>query len=382
MSPHLASSRAVQETANGRIAALDGVRGVSIVLVLCAHTLGTGILPTGAAAHVLADLGVRSFFVVSGFLITTLLLRERGRRGQISLRGFYLRRSLRIFPAFYAYLGVVVALRAIGWVAASDRDLAFAATYTMNFHAERAWSVGHLWSLAVEEQFYVLWPITLVVLRTRGALVVALAAIATAPVVRTALWYHAPALQALTDQAFPCVFDTLATGCVLAISRGWLEASARYRRALASRWFWAIPVGCACALLVTRPWFSLGISMTLANAGVALTIHRCVWRPSPAVTRVLEHPAMIRVGVLSYSLYLWQQLFLNRHSTSWIAAFPVNAICVAIVAAVSYRWIETPFLRLSAHLTRRKSSLEATTATLPVLAPRRATATITAAARA
>ena len=346
------------------------MRAVSIVAVLCAHTLGTGSLPMGAEAHVLADLGVRSFFVLSGFLITTLLLRERARRGHISLRGFYLRRSLRIFPAFYAYLGVVVALRAIGWVTAGNADLAFAATYTMNFHADRAWSVGHLWSLAVEEQFYLLWPVTLVVLRTRGALVVALAAIAVAPVVRTVLWYRAPELQPLTDQAFPCVFDTLATGCVLAICREWLEGSARYRRVLAARWFWTIPLGCACALVVTRPWFSLGISMTLANLGIALTIHRCVSRPVGAVARVLEHPVMIRIGVLSYSLYLWQQLFLNRHSTSWIAAFPVNVICAVVVAVVSYRWIETPGLRISAYLGKRHPPVRATAA-LPALAPRR-----------
>jgi peptidoglycan/LPS O-acetylase OafA/YrhL len=346
----------VQFSANGRIATLDGVRAVSICFVLFAHALGTGVLPMFAAAHAFADIGVRSFFVLSGFLITTLLLRERARHGQISLRGFYLRRALRIFPAFYAYLAVVLVLRAAGYVSASDSDLAFAGTYTMNFHAERAWYVGHLWSLAVEEQFYLAWPLTLVMLGTQRALGVAVAAIAVAPLVRVGLWYFRPDLRDLTDQAFPCVFDALATGCVLAIARDGLEASERYRRLLDSRWFWAIPIGCAALTLVTRPWFGLGIAMTLANVGIALTVHRCVSRPTSAVSAFLEHPILVRIGVLSYSLYLWQQLFLNRHSNAWINTFPVNLAFAFLVAALSYRLIERPFLRVSETLRKRRAA--------------------------
>src|SRR6185295_707232 len=142
---------AVQRPATGRIPTLDGIRAVAFAFVLCAHTLGTGILPMTSRVHVFGDIGVRTFFVLSGFLITTLLLRERARFGAISLRGFYLRRALRIFPAFYTFLAVVIVLRAAGLATASDRDLVFAGTYTMNFHADRAWHVGHLWSLSVEE---------------------------------------------------------------------------------------------------------------------------------------------------------------------------------------------------------------------------------------
>jgi len=339
---------------NERIPALDGIRAVSIAFVLCAHALGTGILPMTGRTHVFADIGVRSFFVLSGFLITTLLLRERARHGGISLRGFYLRRALRIFPAFYTFLGVVIVLRAAGYITVSDRDLAFAGTYTMNFHAERAWYVGHLWSLSVEEQFYLAWPLTLIMLGTRGALVVALVGIAVAPGVRLATWYGWPELRALTDQMFPCVFDALATGCVLAIARDRLEASPRYRRLLDARWFWLIPIACLASRAVTRPWFDFGISMTLANLGIAMTIHRCISRPHGAVTAVLEHPLAVRVGVLSYSLYLWQQLFLDRHASSWIHAFPQNVILAFAAAALSYLLIETPLLRLSETLRKRK----------------------------
>jgi peptidoglycan/LPS O-acetylase OafA/YrhL len=348
---------------NGRIATLDGVRAVAIGLVLCAHTAGTGILSMGVGAHVLADIGVRSFFVLSGFLITTLLVREQTRCGRIALGGFYLRRSLRIFPAFYGYLAVVLVLRLAGILATSNADLVFAASYTMNFHAERAWSVGHLWSLAVEEQFYLVWPITVIALGVRGALIAALAALAIAPVVRLVLWYHAPALHPLTDQAFPCVFDSLATGCALAIARDGLEASPRYRRLLDARWFWAVPLACMAGLAVTRPWISLGAGMTVANLGIALAVHHCVCHPAGSVGRVLEHPAVVRVGVLSYSLYLWQQLFLDRHSTSWIKSFPVNLAFACVAAMLSYRLLETPLLRVSEQLRKRRA--RPTTATLP-----------------
>lgn len=374
----------VETSSHGRIPTLDGIRAFSICLVLIAHSLGTGVLPTASPrAHILGDIGVRTFFVLSGFLITTLLLREHAKHGSISLRGFYLRRALRIFPACYAFLATVIALRAAGWLGASDADLAFAGTYTMNFHAQRAWSIGHLWSLAVEEQFYLLWPVTLVALGVRRALRVALAALAVAPFIRLATWYGWPALRPLADQMFPCVFDALATGCALAMVRTRLDSLPWVRRWLAARWFWAIPIACAASRLMTRPWIDLGITTTLANLGIALAIHRCVSRQDGAVRAVLEHPLAVRVGVLSYSLYLWQQLFLNHHSTAWINTFPVNIGFTFAAAALSHRLVEAPFLRLSEILRRRGAAVGSSTprvdageggATLQVLGPARETA--------
>jgi len=108
-------------------------------VVLVAHSLGTRNLPGIPRLAVLADLGVRTFFVISGFLITTLLLSEYEKRGRISLADFYVRRVYRIFPAFYVYLAVMLGIAALGWIHIPPADVAFAATYTMNFHARRAW---------------------------------------------------------------------------------------------------------------------------------------------------------------------------------------------------------------------------------------------------
>ncbi len=334
----------------GRIATLDGLRAISIVVVIISHALGThvlggGTVPDAHNLHVLSDVGVRTFFVISGFLITTLLVRERAKSGRISLSGFYVRRTFRIFPAFYTFLGVILVIGAIGWIAVPRQDLIYAATYTMNFHAERQWWVGHLWSLAVEEQFYLLWPITLVVLGARRALVVAIAGIVLAPVLRIGAWVAWPEIRALTDQAFPFVFDALATGCVLAMAREWLEAQSTYITLIDSPAFWLLPVAGVVALAIEKVWFNLGPGMTIGNIAIAMAIHRCVRHPDTRVGRFLEQPMMVWVGTMSYSLYLWQQLFINRHSEFWANAFPLNVVFAVCAAMASYYLVERPVLR-------------------------------------
>jgi peptidoglycan/LPS O-acetylase OafA/YrhL len=334
------------------------------------------------ASHIAGDLGVRTFFVLSGFLITTLLLRERQQTGRISLLEFYVRRAYRIFPAFYAYLIIVGTLAAVRWIELLPGDLFAAATYTTNFHAMRSWWTGHLWSLAVEEQFYVIWPLLLVVLgmarapvssvHARGTSVprawyATLFAIFAAPIIRVATWRWMPHERALVDQAFPCIFDALATGCALALVMPHHVRSERIARLLAARWFWPCVALGFLPTLVTNPFVSLGIAMTCANLSIAAIILRCVSRPDTAVSRTLERRPFVWVGTLSYSLYLWQQLFIDRHSEQWIHQFPVN-VGFALCAAVACHYlIEQPFLRLSA---RRRAEAEARAATgLAVLGP-------------
>ena len=131
-----------------RIASLDGLRALSIALVLTSHLAGTQnfLLARGTLATYgdFGYLGVRVFFVISGFLITSLLLEEHRRSHTISLRGFYLRRSFRIFPAFIVYLLAVVLLQALGQLHLRDGDLFHAATYTTNYHYQRSWHLGFL----------------------------------------------------------------------------------------------------------------------------------------------------------------------------------------------------------------------------------------------
>jgi len=142
-------------------------------MVLYGHAVGTRGFPIHHRSLGLAESGVRIFFIISGFLITKLLLYELESTGRISLKAFYRRRILRIFPAFYSYWLVMLLLNVSGLLVIPGKDLAYAATYTINYVLHRPWHLGHLWSLAVEEQFYALWPLTLVLLGRRRAFWVA-----------------------------------------------------------------------------------------------------------------------------------------------------------------------------------------------------------------
>ena len=265
------------ETPVQRIASLDGLRALSISLVILSHSFGgEGIL--GYVLHRAGDvgvLGVRVFFVISGFLITSLLLAEHRKTGAISLPWFYFRRTMRIFPAFYAFAAVMALVAALRVVAIPAADFLFAVTYTMNFIAEPAWALGHLWSLAVEEQFYLLWPATLCLLGLRRGFKAAVAVVILSPLVRFACLY-VPSARPLIGLAFPTIADPLAVGCLLAGLREWLGNQPRYLAFLRAR-------GSALLLpaifvLNALPGTKLNMlaTQTLLNICIALVIDR--WR--------------------------------------------------------------------------------------------------------
>ena len=144
------------------IPSLDGLRAISISLVLFGHLVGTRNFgrPDPGLGDV-AHLGVVVFLVISGFLITSLLLKEHAHTGTVSLKLFYARRSLRIFPASYAFLACVGLLWLGGTIHLRPADIWHAASYTVNYVENTSWEVAHLWSLSIEEQFYLLWPFAL-----------------------------------------------------------------------------------------------------------------------------------------------------------------------------------------------------------------------------
>jgi len=332
---------------DGRIPSLDGLRAVSIALVVLAHLNGTQYFPAFGelGQWQLGNLGVRVFFVISGFLITTLLLEESDRTGTVSLFHFYLRRFFRIFPAFYVLCAVLFVLEQARIIALRPGDLLAAVTYTVNYHHDRAWYTGHIWSLSVEEQFYLLWPALLLLIGVRRGLWVAAVVMLVAPVLRVALGFW-PALRPGIGETFPSVADALATGCVLAGVHLRLAGSVRWRRFLEGRLFWLAPL--AVVICARNPWTKLDwlIGQTVMNLGIAVVIERALHAPGDRLGRVLNARPLIFVGVLSYSLYLWQQLLLNRRGSSIVQSFPLNLLLVALAAVASYHAIEQPFLRL------------------------------------
>lgn len=331
-----------------RIPSLDGLRAVSIGLVMFAHLCGTHrFLPVKTLGFTsdLGNLGVRVFFVISGYLITGLLLKELDRTGEISLRQFYARRTLRIFPAAFAFLLAVALLQ----LPLKPGDMLHAVTYTSNYHPNHAWTLGHLWSLSVEEQFYLLWPTVLVFFGRKNGLLAALFAVAAAPVLRTADFYIFAVPPNMIGPEFQTAMDAIAVGCLLAGAQRFLSGSPRYLAALRSPWtLLLIPlaIGLNFGALYPRVWLPLGISAL--NVVIAIVIDRFVRFP----VGLLNHRAMVWIGVRSYSLYLWQQVFLNRSAASWWTAFPANLLLAVVAAMASYSLIEQPFLAMRGRVSR------------------------------
>lgn len=344
-----------------RIPSLDGLRAVSIAIVVLSHAAVTNGFP-GAVHRALGfaelgNLGVRVFFVISGFLITGLLLRERERSGAISLRHFYFRRVFRIFPAYYAFIGVALACSAARWLPPIDgRLLTHAATFTLNYASDQIWALGHFWSLSVEEQFYLLWPPILVLLGPRRAFRAALMFVLVSPALRVALYLFVPSYHPYIGAAFETVGDAIAVGCLLARYRQELWSRDWYRRLLTSRWMALVPLVVLAASMVDgRPRISYVVGIPVKNVGIALLVDWAVRFPTGSVGRALNSRLAVWVGTMSYSLYVWQQPFLDSHYTAPWIRFPLNVLYAFTAATISYYAIERPMLRVRGTIERRLS---------------------------
>lgn len=327
-------------TAGRRLPSLDGMRGVSIILVLVAHCASTPHAYPLSFLYYTGELGlfgVKVFFVISGFLITDLLLREQDRTGKISLRDFYLRRIRRIFPAFYAFLLCAALLARLGAVTIPFSDFVHAATFTANLFPV-SWELLHIWSLSAEEQFYLLWPLLLIVLGAKWALrFVALLALAVPYLAIFALHGHLRLAEAVSG---------LATGCVLGGWRAALHANRHYSLFVTNLWTATCLAVSLFALesLHRYPFYDLLTPLTSVLIGFLLD--SVVTSPLTAVGRFLNMRPLMYVGVLSYSIYLWQQIFLNHWGTHWFNIFPINLFCALSLAIVSFYVVERPFLRV------------------------------------
>lgn len=353
--PHLQATHA--HSARGRILSLDGLRAISIALVLIGHLAGTRGFPLRADvgnALALGHVGVHIFFVISGFLITGLLLKELDKTGRIHLGRFYFRRTLRIFPPYYTLILVLVMAQAAGVLRLAPGDVAHAITYTSNYDSGRSWWVGHTWSLGVEEQFYLLWPAVLVALGAKRGLRVAAAILLLTPIVRLAEVQFFRVYIDGIGARFETVADAIAIGCVLACAREELHRRAAYLRVLESPLFVVVPLLVfAGSMLGNHPRLAYVVGQPIANLCAALVVDWAVTYPAGRVGRLLNTRALVFVGAMSYSLYLWQQPFLNRSSNGWWAAFPSNLIFAATLALVSFYVIERPSLALRGWLEAR-----------------------------
>jgi peptidoglycan/LPS O-acetylase OafA/YrhL len=228
-----------------------------------------------------------------------------------------------------------------------------AVSYTTNYSGG-SWVLGHLWSLSVEEQFYLIWPAVLLLLGWRRSVAGVAVFILALPAARLGFRLFPSACTAC--QAFvPVWADGIAVGCLLAAARGQLNAQRLYRSFKGSAWFLAVPVAVVLGTVLSaypNAWSPL-ITRTLTNICIALIIDRSIDVPRDLAGRMLNSRPMCFIGVLSYSLYLWQQPFLDHYSSSLVCTFPLNILLALGAALASYYAVEKPFLAWRKKLERR-----------------------------
>lgn len=355
------------------IPSLDGLRALSVMLVIVLHTLLRNSLykfipfPLRLVGN--GALGVFIFFVISGYLITTLLLREQDKTGAISLRSFYLRRAFRILPPLYAYVLFLAALGATGHLPGMNRhELISALTLTRNYSTHVSlWAMEHLWSLCIEEQFYILWPTTLVLcllhrgddVGRRRATRIALALLIAEPFVRlTFFHYHS---RFANTGMFHMQADGLMFGALGALQQGHDRFERIYTRV--TRWPWLPPVLIFLVLnaLTVRfqNYWDLPVGFTINGFLILMWLLWLVRNPASLQGRIFNQPVVAWVGRLSYSLYIWQTFFTHHlnvevfKTDAWWINFPISWLWIFCVAIVSYYCIEQPALRLRDVFLRR-----------------------------
>ncbi len=347
---------AEKHSAKTRIPSLDGLRAIAILLVLVGHLAHTRGFPAAFqnAFYVpIAGLGVKVFFVISGYIITHLLLSEFARNGRISLRSFYARRCLRILPLLFFCVSTTLLVDQLLHDLGINWSHALAAcTFTVPVlpWGDGAWALGHIWSLTVEEHFYLVWPFLLARMGVTRAIWFGLAFILLAPAIRIGIYLSG---YTVFFSTYPACGDLMVFGCLAAIlecHRPELVARWMGRQAMLLRTTLIILMVAVTLLGAVAGFGKLTIPFgdTLVGAAGGLLLLSVVHQRSGLLFGLLNFGPLMYVGTLSYSLYLWQQIFLFPASgnIAWFQTFPLNLGLAFVAAIFSHYLIENPFLRI------------------------------------
>ena len=354
-SAHDASTASRVTLKSGEIPGIDGLRAIAVSFVMLGHY--------GLGKYIPGGFGVTLFFFISGFLITVLMLREHAASGKIAIGRFYMRRLLRLQPELLAFLVLSVAIGV--WISITNLpswlDVAGAGLYVSNYvylshSTTMRWP--HLWSLAVEEHFYLMYPLVFSFLMPRGtSLLRVLAALCVASLIWRCglLWMHAP--DHWTYVATDARLDSIAYGCLTALILWRTEESVP----VSDRWPAAlIGVGFAFLLVgfaVRGEFFRESFRYSVQGVGVALFIAGALSPAGRKWTAILQLPAMQWLGRMSYAAYLWhleplrlaKQIFGVSEISGvgpTVAMIVVGFAFTYAIAAASNRFVYQSFLPL------------------------------------
>jgi len=324
-----------------RIPALDGWRGIAILLVLFDHLqsqwLGRYLYPwTLSGEH-----GVTLFFVLSGYLITSNLLRSP------NLKAFYIRRFFRLMPVAWAYLLFIFVLSL-----AFPADRPSIANFTgcllffRNYVSQDSpfLSTGHFWSLSIEEQFYLIWPAILIFWGRKPAAWLAFAAAISCAAYRTIHWDQFDSLWPSFQTHIRA--DALCVGCLLALACDMPKLKVNMAKRLDLLMILALLTVVICVHRFHR------LPPLYESVAIAILISGPVLRPDRFYSRALAFKPLAAIGLVSYSLYVWQQFFTR--------SYPRNATLfldclIPVVAVLSYQFLEKPFISMGRRLSDASS---------------------------
>ena len=338
-----------------KIPSLDGLRAVAVLLVIFNHA-GVPYAPNGR--------GVLTFFVLSGFLITWLMLNESQKHGRVSIRNFYVRRVLRIFPAFYLFLALefIIDFLRRGWPQGPlFGDFLSALSYTSNYrfalmpHMHHGYL--HTWALSVEEQFYLLWPCLFVAFQKdlRKLTYLLVAAIVTVDIYRSVLLFQYHANANWLNFSFDTRVDHLLVGCLLAvlIKRGVLT---RLWDFLTARtWFSLVPFGLILVSIALAfrfgQTYKFAVGFVVDPLLTAIFLVQVMTLGNTQLWGWLNWRVTRYLGQISYGMFLYHLLaarlvtdLIGSHSL-WIHV-PAIIAGSSLFGALSFHLVELKFLRL------------------------------------
>jgi peptidoglycan/LPS O-acetylase OafA/YrhL len=351
---------------HGPIPSLDGLRALAVLIVVVSHAGFGDAIPGG--------LGVTIFFFLSGYLITTLILDERERDGQVNIRHFYLRRAFRLLPPLAITLLIAYSLVGLGlldggfsWQGLTSQLFYFANYFNIFFATTRsqAGGTGVLWSLAVEEHFYLLFPVLMYgVFRFRNARVVLLRSFAVLCVLALAwrCWLVAqPGFVDLrTYYATDTRFDSILFGCMLALWKNPARLPVDSKSQGMSRRDWLLCAAGIALLLGTifyrNPQFRESFRYSLQGLALIPIFFFAIRNPTTGPFKLLNARMLARIGILSYGIYLIHDVVLQALATSVHVTIPpvvrfVFAMAVSIAFASFLDRCIDPYFR------RRRAAL-------------------------
>lgn len=340
---------------------IDGWRGLSVVAVVLGHAIrfrfgpwipNTKIseLVTGEPSitswlgyilhrfgEVSAATGVQIFFCISGYIITSLLLKEESEDKTISIRAFYVRRAFRILPAFLFYLAICWASCMAGAISIPGQAFLWAGTFTCNLSsAAPGWFLSHIWSLSVEEQFYVFWPLGFIFVPKASRVIV----------LGSALFILSGLTMCETSQRNTVSFACISVGALIACSP---TLRSGVKKAAHGGWLSFV----LASILFSINFSSYKLLFNVMQVLIPIGIGYIIFCSSdiPVMVAVLTALPLQIAGIGSYSLYLWQQLFLAWPAEYIIGPPPLLLLPISVI--LSYYGLERPFARTGRRFSER-----------------------------